>query len=185
MDLHRVGSWLQVGANVGILAGLILVGVQLRQSNAITGAELFSNNLESTVGRELALIGESPEKSMSRVLFEPDAASREDYFVADRIYSVVIRQLNRAIALSAAGFYGTAEGIDARGFANINYDMFACPYGLAWLDQLISRFAPDSEYLEYLTLLRELAARQSAAEVIGDRTERAKVLVEQLQSSRR
>jgi len=45
--------------------------------------------------RELALLGETPELSMSRVLFEPEAATREDYFVADRVYSAILRQLAR------------------------------------------------------------------------------------------
>jgi hypothetical protein len=113
MDINRVGSRLQVGANLGIPAGLLLVGVQLLQSNARTGAELFSDNLESTVGRELALLGERPDEAISRVLFQPESAAREDCFVADRIYSVDLRQLNRAIALSYDGFYVTHEAIDA------------------------------------------------------------------------
>ncbi len=68
---------------------------QIRQSNTITGAELYSEQVESVVMRELALLGETPELSMSRVLFEPEAATREDYFVADRVYSAILRQLAR------------------------------------------------------------------------------------------
>jgi hypothetical protein len=75
MNSSKIASWLQIGANFGILAGLILVSAQIVQSNTITGAELFSNNLESTVTRELALVGETPEVSMWRVMFDPEAAT--------------------------------------------------------------------------------------------------------------
>ncbi len=43
-------------ANVGILIGLMLVFAQLQQTNTITGAELFSDNLESVVMRELSCL---------------------------------------------------------------------------------------------------------------------------------
>ncbi len=78
MESSKVGSWLQIGANFGILAGLMLVSVQIVQSNAITGAELFSDNLESTVARELALVGEEPEVAMWRVMFDPDHATPQE-----------------------------------------------------------------------------------------------------------
>ena len=183
MDSNKIGSWLQIGANVGILAGLILVSAQIFQSNAITGAELFSENLESTVARDLALLGETPEASMWRVMYDPDNAEPQDYFVADRVYHVLFRQYNRARVLSEAGFYGTADAISARGFVRMNYQLFSCPYGLAWLDQLLADIAgsPAVEDFEYM---RELAEKQIIEEPLSERLDAAKEIAEQLAEMR-
>ncbi len=159
MESSKVGSWLQIGANVGILAGLILVSVQIVQSNAITGAELFSDNLESTVTRDLALVGETPNQAMLRVMTEPEKATRNDYFIANHLYLVIIRQLNRASLLSNSGFYGTDDNIDAMGFVGINYHLFSCAYGVAWLDQLLDSIPPDAVTFSAIELMRELAFR--------------------------
>ena len=180
MESSKFGYWLQVGANVGILIGLMLVFAQLQQTNTITGAELFSDNLESVVTRELALLGETPELSMSRVLFDPQTATREDYFVADRVYSAILRQLGRAILLSDVGLYGTNVSINARAFVYINYPIFASPCGLAWLDQTVEDWGP-SEIHENLVLMRELASRQSAAEHMSNRMNRAELLAEKVE----
>ena len=182
MESSKFGYWLQVGANVGILIGLMLVFAQLRQTNTITGAELFSDNLESVVTRELALLGETPELSMSRVLFDPQTATREDYFVADRVYSAALLQLRRAMLLSDAGFYGTNENvINARGFVKLNYQIFANPYGLAWLDQAAEDWGPTGEVRENILFMRELASRQSAVEHMSNRMNRAESLAEKVE----
>ena len=168
MRESRVGYWLQVGANVGILAGLILVFAQIRQSNQITGAELFSDSLESTVARDLALIGETPEQSMTRLLLDPASVTPQDQFVADRVYMAIWRQLNRALLLSEAGLYGTNENIDASGFIYINHPLFACPYGLAWLDDLQAQLEADNVQYRLLGRLRQLAERRLATERFAD-----------------
>jgi hypothetical protein len=182
MGLSKVGYWLQIVGNLGILAGIMLVFIQIRQSNEITGAELFSQSLESTVARELALLGETPEFSMTRVLLEPGAATREDFFVADRVYMSILRQFSRAFILSEAGLYGTQESINAIGFININYSLFACPFGLAWLDERLATSPADSPFHQNLSLLRELAANRSASERFGDRIRRAEEIARQLDS---
>ena len=177
--MTRLGTWLQVGANFGILVGLVLVGAQIYQSNEITAAELFSDNLESTVTRELSLLGDTPEISMARILYEPESATRNDYFVADRIYLSTTRQLARAIALSAVDFYGNNDNISVTGFVSVNYHLFACPYGLAWLDQAISM--PSSEVIrENLISMRELASSRLAVNSMEDRVKRTDVIAEHL-----
>jgi hypothetical protein len=60
-DKRKPRDWLQISASVALLLGLILVGIQINQSNAIAGAELLNTNIESTISREIALFGESPD----------------------------------------------------------------------------------------------------------------------------
>jgi hypothetical protein len=179
IGMTRLDTWLQIGANTGILVGLVLVGAQIYQSNEITAAELFSDNLESTVTRELGLLGDTPEISMARILYEPEKATRNDYFVADRIYLSITRQLARAVVLSAENFYGNNDSIGVTGFVSVNYHLFACPYGLAWLDQTISMTA--SEIVgENLISMRELASNRLAVNSMEDRIKRTNVIAGRL-----
>ena len=182
MDSSKVNSWLQIGANFGILAGLILVSVQIVQSNAITGAELFSDNLESTVTRELSQVGETPEESMWRVMYDPDKATPQDYFVADRIYLAIFRQYSRAGVLSRAGYYGTADAVNATGFVRSNFHSFSCPYGLAWLDQVLASITAEDRGYTDLKLMRDLASKRMFANPLIDRLEAAVEIAKQLKA---
>ena len=182
VEPSKVGSWLQIGANVGILAGLVLVSVQIIQSNDITGAELFSDNLESTVTRDLALVGETPDESMWRVIHRPDEATPKDYFIANHLYLVILKQLNRANALSDAGLYGTNANIDARGFASINFHLFSCPYGVAWLDAVLASIPPEIAGYSSIKLMRDLAFKAMTTNRTADILKRAEILARQVES---
>ncbi len=46
MESSKIGYWLQVGANIGILAGLILVGFQINQNTKISHADLTARSYE-------------------------------------------------------------------------------------------------------------------------------------------
>lgn len=43
MDFTKTGNWLQVTANLGIVAGLILVGVQLQQNTDLLKTQLLDD----------------------------------------------------------------------------------------------------------------------------------------------
>ena len=178
-DLGAIGEF--VGA-FAVVVTLIYLTLQVRQSTVQARLELFSDNLESVVTRELALLGETPELSMSRVLFDPQTATRKDYFVVDRVYSATLFQLRRAMLFADAGFYGTNENvINARGFVKLNYQIFASPYGLAWLDQAAEDWGPTGEVRENLLFMRELASRQTAVEHMSNRMNRAESLAEKVE----
>ena len=133
MESSKFGYWLQVTANIGILAGLILVGLQMVQSNSLVATQLISDGMDSAITRDLSVLGETPNLSMMRIMYEPEKATKEDYVIADLLYNVILKQLFRAEYLLQRGTYGgTPEG-----FARVNAWYFGCPYGVAFLDQLI------------------------------------------------
>ena len=186
--MNKIQHWLQIGANVGILLGLVLIGAQMHQSNTIAAAELFSDNLESTIGREIGLFGESPETSMARILYGDTEAESVDYFVADRVYSVIHRQLVRAVVLSGDSLYGNNDALNARGFVAVNYHLFASSYGIAWLDQRIEASIEGStvsnRVTDALVLMREIAMRRLATEGRDERIKHAQEIASQIESLR-
>ena len=56
---ERLNSWLQLGASIGVLIGLVLVILQLQQGTKITTAQLGSESFESTIRANDLIVGES------------------------------------------------------------------------------------------------------------------------------
>ena len=67
-----INSWLQIAANLAILGGVGLVLMQIHQANKLTGVQMLDSNLDSGIARELALMGESPNESLFRVMTDSD-----------------------------------------------------------------------------------------------------------------
>jgi hypothetical protein len=178
-DKRQPRDWLQISASVALLLGLILVGIQINQSNAIAGAELLNTNIESTISREIALFGESPDESMHRVLFEPERATTHDYFVAERVYNTIQKQLTRAHLFASAGLYGVGIATPD-GFVRGNFRLYACPYGIASIDQVLASLPADSPMRPHAVTMRELAANYMAAKPMTDRIARTESLLEEL-----
>ena len=78
MEIRKVGDWLQIGANIGILAGLILVGLQIKQNTDITRAEL-SHQLWGSVNQfQLAMMGENPAAVIAKAQSNPSELTDEE-----------------------------------------------------------------------------------------------------------
>jgi hypothetical protein len=52
-----------LGANIGVIAGLILVAVQINQNTAITKAQMANLYYIADMALELAMMGENPAAS--------------------------------------------------------------------------------------------------------------------------
>ena len=187
MGKWNLVDWLQVAGNLGLIAGLILVAVQIRDSNRIASAEMFSASVDTTVALNTSQLGETPQASMSRVLYEPDTATIEDFYVADRIYDALFRILVRVHVLEDLGLYG-GGGITPQGFVQVHYQAFACPYGLSWLDQVQQKLSAgggsEQPLFGSLQLMRDLARTNSAQTDMADRKQRSlKILSQVLERS--
>ena len=168
-------GWLQIAGNVGLIAGLILVAVQIQDSNRIASAEMFSASVDMGVSINTSQLGETPQKSMSTVLYEPEVATVEDMFVADRVYDAILRQLVRIHVFDELGLFGS-ETVTPQGYVQLHYEPFACPYGVGWLDQTLERFAgqggDNQQLVASLKLMRELADSNFATIGMADRQSR-------------
>jgi hypothetical protein len=78
VSMGRFGSWLQIGANVGILGGLILVGLQIKQSSDLTQMDMVSRDYEYAMQFGLAMMGENPASDWTKAALQPDSLSDEE-----------------------------------------------------------------------------------------------------------
>ena len=93
MKLEKLNQWLLLASHVGILGGLILVGLQIRQDTEIAKVQLFSEITSSRIEMAGALLGENPAPIIAKSLTDPDALTLSEMYVVD---SYLIRGLNEA-----------------------------------------------------------------------------------------
>jgi len=95
MDLADVNSWLGIAANLGVVAGLILVAVQIRQNTNITRAQVANDWFLADMQLELAMMGENPAIVWTKALLSPDDLDHSDAAVLDRYFNFGLVQIQR------------------------------------------------------------------------------------------
>jgi len=65
-------GWLQVSANVAILAGVVLVIFQLRQTADLLELQILKQDTDSYISGELVMIGENYADTWQKMIEEPE-----------------------------------------------------------------------------------------------------------------
>ena len=85
MDSNKLQNWLAVAGNVGLLAGLVLVALQLKQTNdlqkqtnELQQIEHISRSYELDMALVLASAGEDPALVIALAVFNPDEMTHRD-----------------------------------------------------------------------------------------------------------
>ena len=85
VDSSKVGTWLQVGANVGILIGLVLVMLQMQQNESLLEAQLRFSFHDRNVVIETAMLGEEPAAVWAKMHTRPAELNLQEQRVAEAI----------------------------------------------------------------------------------------------------
>lgn len=105
----RLSRWLTVGANVGILAGLILVAVQIDQNSELVRMQLVNDgNLASN---ELwgSIAGEEPLEAIAKSIENPEELTFAEYLVVDSFLFSNMNLLYRNYELAREGIFEEDE----------------------------------------------------------------------------
>ena len=104
MNRSRVTDWLQIGANVGILIGLLLVGLQIRETNRTTETQFeFEGWTGPMVAHEL-IIGEHLAESWTKAAANSDQITDQDLMVVSSFLSHEWLHNARMLRVARAGF---------------------------------------------------------------------------------
>jgi hypothetical protein len=95
MDLEQLNSWLAVVANLGVVGGLVLVALQIRQNTRITKAQVANDWFLADMQLELAMMGENPAATWAKAVFSPDELDYHDAAVLDRYFNFGLVQIQR------------------------------------------------------------------------------------------
>ena len=118
MDSEKINRWLTLAANVGVIAGLVLVAVQIRQNTEITKAQIANDYFLSDMALELAMMGENPAQAWNKAVYEPDSLTTEDAVVLDRYFNYGLVQIHRLQEMDKMGMAheGWEERVDYLGW---------------------------------------------------------------------
>ena len=72
MNTSKLNNWLQVAANIGIVLGLVLVGVQLKQNSDLARIQLVYAESQSAIDLELEVVGEQGAAVWAKSIEDPE-----------------------------------------------------------------------------------------------------------------
>jgi len=133
-----------LAANLGVIAGLILVAVQINQNTAITKAQIANDYYIADMTLELAMMGENPADSFNKAVYAPDEITTADAVVLDRYFNYGMVQIQRLQKMDELGM--AYEGWRER----VNYLKwhFGNEVGQRWWNEVKDGY-PD-EFREYV-----------------------------------
>ena len=137
----RVIDIVQILTGLAVLVGIVLVVIELRQTRAISIAQLTSEGFGQAMQLATANLGEAPHETHAIVCTHPEKMTDENYHVLNSYYTVLMQQAVRAYFISVrTGFYSeTWRGIAKGSIATI---VRTIP-GRVWWRKFSSRFPPS------------------------------------------
>ena len=103
--MEKFGGWFQVVGNVGIVVGLVFVGLQLQQDRELKRAELVFSSQMSVIDDWLAVLGEDPASSLTRLALNTDELTERDLVVVDAWLRLDVMRCNTQSLMEEFGVY--------------------------------------------------------------------------------
>jgi hypothetical protein len=136
----KIGGWLQVGANVGILAGLILVGLQMQQNERLFKIQLVNQFNQSQATLETAVGGEDLATTWAKAVERPGELTLAEMRALEAVlYAPLIQWIN-LYRLHESGITDENEW-KSEVNANAGY-FYGSAYGRAWWEMMSEIFEP-------------------------------------------
>ena len=130
VDFTKTSNWLQVTANLGIVAGLILVGVQLQQNSDLLKTQLLYEESRRIIEQEAQYIGEHGARVWAKSLTEPRNLNLEEQRIMEALLWSYTEQLRSTRLLAELGLLNDEEWrVRVR---NESGFLFGNRYGTAW-----------------------------------------------------
>ncbi len=129
MITTKVNSWLSLGANIGVVIGLVLVSYQINQEAELTKIQLFSEATSSRKEFNQAMMGDDPMEVVAKSIERPHELTLSELHVMDMYFISALNELRRLEFLSLAGLDVDA---DVEGFHKF---YFGSNFAQAWFQE--------------------------------------------------
>ena len=159
METSKINSWLQIGSNVGLIAGLLLVAVQIKQNTEIAEHEQYSNRYSLLSDRSIAMLGENPSAVLAKSLMSPQNLTPEEMHIVDAWLNI---QLDHWLMVKNQGARGAIEKTEwlkvfdkkHPEYIPILENWMSYPIGKAWWETE-GKTHGDEEFTQAITNLTE------------------------------
>ena len=141
MVLSKTNNWLQIVANLGIVVGLLLVGVQLKQNSDLLRTQLLYEESDRAMQLEALLVGEDGAKVWAKAMEDPEHLTLAEQRIMEALLWSYTEQLQSVRRLAELGLL---DDTDWRLRVQTEAGFFyGSRYGTAWW----KNFSGDNEAL--------------------------------------
>jgi hypothetical protein len=109
MDAGKLSNWLQVGGNLGIIAGLVLVAYQITQTADITRDRIYFERWSAWMDTSNVLLGESPADILAKADTDPEQLTPGEIVVLQTYIGNRLDYWRRVKALGERGIIGGSD----------------------------------------------------------------------------
>jgi hypothetical protein len=147
MEFDRLNRWLALAANLGLLAGLIMVVLQLNQTSELARAQLINegNITESQVWA--GLMGEDPAEAIAKSIENPSEMTFADFMVVDAYLYTGMNIFHRNYKLAREGIFDATDWQQA--IDSLGTWFLGNAFGRAWWDEEARHFF-EPEFVAYI-----------------------------------
>jgi hypothetical protein len=138
MQTESLNRWLSLGANIGVILGLVMVAFQIRQDVELTKVQLFSDATSSRKEWNQAMLGSDPMTVVMKSIESPSNLTLAELHVMDAYLVGAVNELRRLEMLEAAGLNVNVE------VEGLHHFFFGSKFAKAWYEEF-----RDPDYLPY------------------------------------
>ncbi len=109
VNSDRLNRWLTLGANVGILAGLILVAVQIQQNSQLVRMQLLNDGNLASNEIWASAAGEKPMEALAKAIENPEELTFTEFLENDVYLFSNMNLLYRNYELAREGIFNENE----------------------------------------------------------------------------
>ena len=109
MNNGKLSNWLQIAANVGIVVGLLLVGVQLKQNSDLLKTQLLYDESRRAVDLETLVVGENGAEVWAKSISDPKNMSLPEQRIMEALLWSFSEQLRSTRLLAELGLLEDEE----------------------------------------------------------------------------
>jgi hypothetical protein len=137
LNLERFGGWLAVLANVGVIAGLVLLAVELRQNSQLVRAQAVASLLAGQSSAETAFMGDDTAAAMATALVSPADLTDEEILQMWAYLNTAVISAEQTYSMFSLGL-ATQE--DRQSAAKKAADWISFPFGRIWWGEMKTNF---------------------------------------------
>ena len=137
MESSKLANWLQIGANIGILVGLVLVGLQINQTAELLKLQFLYEDSARAIENESALLGDDPTRVIQKMIDSPGELTFGEMRLLEAYHFRPIAQLVRRFE---------ARELLGDTWKSAVFDVawtYRTPFGRAWWETVRTGFDPE------------------------------------------
>ena len=140
MKLDRFGGWLALVTNLGVVGGLVLLAVELRQNTQIVRAQAVTSLLTGQMSAETAFMGEDTAAAFVKALDSPGTMTDEEIVKVWAYLNVAMMAVMQTHSMYSLGLATDQAWETATSTATT---WLGFPFGRVWWSELRTGYPSD------------------------------------------